>query len=65
MVFRPIPAGRFLMGSRGGKYSDEEPRHWVEITRPFWMGETPVTQDLYASFNLQLADQFYHPSFRR
>ena len=46
MVFLPIPAGRFRMGSRG-EYSAEEPRHWVEITRPFWMAETPVTQAQY------------------
>ncbi|MEM7672943.1 MAG: formylglycine-generating enzyme family protein [Verrucomicrobiota bacterium] len=42
-----IPSGRFRMGSRGGN-SDEEPRHWVEITEPFWLGETPVTQAQYA-----------------
>ena len=56
MLFRPIPAGRFLMGSRG-EGSDEEPRHWVTISPPraadgrvredlpaFWMMDTPVTQ---------------------
>ncbi|MEZ5386678.1 MAG: formylglycine-generating enzyme family protein [Prosthecobacter sp.] len=46
MAFRLIPPGRFRMGSRG-EYSDEEPRHWVEIKRAFWMAETPVTQAQY------------------
>ncbi|MEM7672945.1 MAG: formylglycine-generating enzyme family protein, partial [Verrucomicrobiota bacterium] len=47
MAFRELPKGRFRMGARG-EYSGEEPRHWVEITRPFWMAETPVTQLQYA-----------------
>lgn len=49
MPFRYIPPGRFRMGSRGmgerdSLFRDEEPVHWVEITRGFWMAETPVTQ---------------------
>ena len=47
MRFRLIPAGEFLMGSRG--YSlDEEPIHRVVISEPFRMGETPVTQAQFA-----------------
>ncbi len=47
MAFRLIPAGSFLMGSRGyGK--EEEPSHRVVIAEPFWMAETPVTQAQFA-----------------
>jgi len=43
MEFRLVPAGSFRMGSRG-EYADEEPVHVVQITRPFYLGATPVTQ---------------------
>lgn len=45
-----IPAGRFLMGCSPGDPecdSDEKPLHEVEITRPFWIGQTEVTQAAY------------------
>jgi formylglycine-generating enzyme required for sulfatase activity len=45
--WRWIPPGHFQMGSPGdekGRFPEEGPRHWVRITRGFWMGETPVTQ---------------------
>src|SRR5262249_14048453 len=45
-----IPAGTFLMGSPGGepgRSPNEGPRHEVEITRPFWLGAYPVTQQEY------------------
>jgi formylglycine-generating enzyme required for sulfatase activity len=52
-AMRWIPAGTFLMGT--GEDDEEEPeilgdecpRHEVTITRGFWMGETPVTQEQY------------------
>jgi uncharacterized protein (TIGR02996 family) len=47
MRFRLIPPGRFLMGSADDEEHsepDERPRHEVTLTRPFWMGVTPVTQ---------------------
>ncbi len=55
MRFRPIPAGRFRMGSRGSEV-DEEPERLVEVpsldgspdTPAFWIGETPVTQRQFA-----------------
>ncbi len=47
MVFRRIPAVRFVMGARG-EYEDEEPPHEVELTRDYWMAETPVTQRQFA-----------------
>jgi formylglycine-generating enzyme required for sulfatase activity len=51
MRFRAIPAGRFVMGSRGYS-SSEEPQHTVVIPPipgrtddvAFWLAETPVTQ---------------------
>jgi uncharacterized protein (TIGR02996 family) len=45
-----IPAGSFWMGSPSGeegRHSDEHPRHRVEITRPFYLGVYPVTQEEY------------------
>jgi formylglycine-generating enzyme required for sulfatase activity len=30
-----------------GRYVDEGPRHRVTITKGFWMGETPVTQEFW------------------
>lgn len=42
-----IPGGRFQMG--GNVYQDERPIHWVRLT-PFWLGETPVTNQQYAVF---------------
>lgn len=43
------------MGSRGmgrvnGWHNYEELVHWVEITRLYWMAETPVTQAQFAAF---------------
>jgi formylglycine-generating enzyme required for sulfatase activity len=45
-----IPPGRFMMGcSQGDKecQADEKPAHPVTITKGFWMGQTPVTQEAY------------------
>jgi formylglycine-generating enzyme required for sulfatase activity len=48
MEFAPIPAGTFLMGALDGEGSeDEHPRHEVEITRPYYLGVYPVTQEQY------------------
>lgn len=47
MAFRLIPAGSFLMGSRGYE-ANEAPIHRVVIPEPFWMAETPVTQAQFA-----------------
>jgi len=48
--FRWCPPGKFLMGSPAteeGRFGDEGPQHEVELTRGFWLGETPVTQSLW------------------
>jgi formylglycine-generating enzyme required for sulfatase activity len=50
MRLRLIPAGRFLMGSpqtEAGRREDEGPRHEVTLTRPFYLGVYPVTQEEY------------------
>jgi formylglycine-generating enzyme required for sulfatase activity len=56
MEFMPIPAGEFWMGCYERKHrfwkskgehvclNDEEPRHRVVITRPFFLGKYEVTQ---------------------
>jgi formylglycine-generating enzyme required for sulfatase activity len=48
-----IPPGEFLMGASPDNkeaYPDEKPLHRVEITRGFWIGQTPVTVDAYRRF---------------
>jgi formylglycine-generating enzyme required for sulfatase activity len=50
MRFRLAPPGRFLMGSPDdevGSSSEERPRREVNLTRPFWIAETVVTQAQY------------------
>ena len=44
-----IPAGDFFMGEFAGQsvFSDEEPRHRVTVTKPFYMGMYEVTQKEY------------------
>ena len=47
-----IPAGDFMMGARsndGEAWKGEKPRHKVRISRPFWLGKYPVTQEQYES----------------
>ena len=43
MDFIGIEAGSFMMGSNKGE-PREQPVHRVEITRPFYLGVTPITQ---------------------
>lgn len=50
MEFVRIPAGEFMMGSpvgESGRSNNEEPRHQVKITEPFYMSITEVTQQQY------------------
>ena len=44
MRFRRIPAGEFVMGSRGNN-SNEEPPHRVILPHDFWLGTFVVTQE--------------------
>ncbi|MEI6524735.1 MAG: SUMF1/EgtB/PvdO family nonheme iron enzyme, partial [Planctomycetota bacterium] len=61
-----IPAGRFMMGSgvsakqvakdfaeygrNVSEFEDEQPRHLVEITKPFFMSSTEVTVGQFRAF---------------
>jgi formylglycine-generating enzyme required for sulfatase activity len=45
-----IPPGRFSMGCSPGDneaYDNEKPAREVTITKGFWIGQTPVTQEAY------------------
>jgi formylglycine-generating enzyme required for sulfatase activity len=57
-----IPAGEFLMGSDKGDdpdaFDDEQPRHRVRITRPFYLGLTEVTQGQYRAVTGQNPSNF-------
>ena len=48
MEFILIPTGEFIMGAvpqdKDSEY-DEKPKHKVRITKPFYMGKYPVTQE--------------------
>jgi len=47
-----IPAGTFVMGSpddEEGRWDDEGPQTTVTITKPFWLGETEITQAQWQS----------------
>jgi formylglycine-generating enzyme required for sulfatase activity len=52
-----IPPGRFRMGSRDGRPS-EQPVQEVEIPQGFWLGQTPVTQRQYAAFDPEHENHF-------
>jgi formylglycine-generating enzyme required for sulfatase activity len=52
LAMRWIPPGTFMMGSPAnevGRWDDEGPRHSVTLTRGFYMGIYPVTQEQYAA----------------
>lgn len=53
MAFRQIVGRdepvRFRMGSREGS-SDEQPPHWVILNQPYWIAETPVTQQQFRAW---------------
>lgn len=48
-----IPAGTFQMGSPEtdtDAHNDEKPRHWVRLTKDFYLGKYEVTRTQYAEF---------------
>ena len=52
LKFIRISAGRFLMGSTDPDAPENErPAHIVELSRPFWLAETPVTNAQYERFD--------------
>ncbi len=45
-----LPPGCFVMGCSQGDtacYDEEKPAHRVTLSRGFWLGQTPVTQEAY------------------
>jgi uncharacterized protein (TIGR02996 family) len=61
MQFVLIRPGVFWMGSpvsENGRYADESPRHRVRITRPFYLGRYPVTQQQYQRVTRQRPSNF-------
>ncbi len=53
MTFALVPPGTFKMGSPARereRYPDESPLHEVELTRAFYLGVVPVTQEQYEAF---------------
>ena len=49
---RWIPPVRFWMGSpeeEKGRFDDEGPQHLVELTRGYWIAQTPCSQELWAA----------------
>ena len=71
MRLRRIPAGSFWMGSSESEegHDPDEFRHFVRLTKPYYMGVYPVTQGQYARimgenpshFNEGLGGGFNHP----
>ncbi|MGL4551919.1 MAG: SUMF1/EgtB/PvdO family nonheme iron enzyme [Gemmataceae bacterium] len=50
MALALVPPGRFWMGSpegEPGRHPDEHPRHRVRLTRAFYLGVCPVTQEQF------------------
>ena len=61
-----IPAGEFLMGSPDSdRYAagDEKPQHRVRITRPFYLGKYPVTQEQWEAVMGGTPSQFKGPNY--
>ena len=56
-----IPEGEAWLGRDDGDDA-ARPRHRVKISRPFFLGVTPVTQELYALLMGETRFKFPHPS---
>ncbi|HOD80830.1 MAG: Serine/threonine-protein kinase pkn1 [Planctomycetes bacterium ADurb.Bin126] len=61
MELMPIPAGEFQMGDKRG-FDDEQPVHKVTISKPFWMGKLPVTQEQWKAITGSGAGMFRNPA---
>jgi formylglycine-generating enzyme required for sulfatase activity len=62
---RYIAPGRFWMGSpenEVGRYEDEGPRHEVELTRGYWLADTPCTQALWQAVMGDNPSHFQSPT---
>ncbi|MBM81367.1 MAG: hypothetical protein CMJ78_12360 [Planctomycetaceae bacterium] len=54
IIFVPIPAGEFQMGTpkdknkkRGGRGNSDRPAHRVQITTPFYLSSCEITQEQF------------------
>ena len=59
-----IPAGEFLMGSpdpENDSRPDEKPQHRVRITKPFYLGKYPVTQEQWEAVMGKNPSEFKGP----
>ena len=56
-----IQPGSFLMGDDNSDQFDEKPAHHVTITRPFYCGVFPVTQEEYQAVTGQVPSHFQGP----
>lgn len=57
VFFRRIPKGEFRMGSRGYE-NNEQPRHCVVISSPFYLGTMTVTQRQFACWRAEHKNKF-------
>ncbi len=48
MEFMPVPAGKFIMGSKDSGLDDEKPQHTVDIPYAYWMARYPITNEQYS-----------------
>jgi uncharacterized protein (TIGR02996 family) len=56
-----IPAGEFIMGSppqESHRSESEGPQHLVRISKPFWLGITPVTQAQFKAVMKKCSSRF-------
>lgn len=63
-LWRPIPAGKFLMGSppeEEERYDDEGPQHEAVIKSSFRMAAVPVTVEQYKAFDPEHRSEFDQP----
>jgi formylglycine-generating enzyme required for sulfatase activity len=61
---RWVRAGSFVMGSpegEAGRWPEEDPTHWVKLTKGYWLGETPVTQTLWEAVMASNPSKFIGP----
>jgi formylglycine-generating enzyme required for sulfatase activity len=59
---RLIPVGEFVLGDAAG-CPDEWPPQKVRVERPFWIGETEVTNEQFARFNPKHDSRLEHGEF--
>jgi formylglycine-generating enzyme required for sulfatase activity len=65
MKLELIPVGEFMMGSPDSDEAaddDEKPQHLVRITKPFYLGVYPVTQEQYEKVMGKNPSQFKDPA---